>query len=749
VAAQMRRLRLIWPSSVTVGLIGPGSAAAFDACFGAGLPRCLPAGEPADGEHLADALIARVAQPVAGVKLSAAEAEARRRSVLVLNRPDGRTAWLTRLRDAGFQVDVAHLYSAEPVLQPPHDFQARLTTLRASGCPVVAVVGSGEGFDVLAQWLQALPADLADWCRALSIEVPHARVAAKAASLGFTNARLRDPGQPLVQRLQYPRLRDAAASVPAADHRPTASTDSNGQFVQIPISDPTDLSADPHHDKPADPNASPKAVPTESSAAPGASPSTANPSTSDAKAADVKSKSVDAKSPDSKAADAKAADAKAADAKAADAKAADAKAAETKATAARAAVAPVQVAVPPSPPPTRSLGSRLWPLVILLLVGAVAVAGWWFAQQRFLAVERESARRLQDADARAARLEEQLRGLRDSQTQLTARSAKLESRIAESASQQEQLQALYDDIARSRGESTLSEVEEAVVLANQHLQLTGNVQAALLALEAAEKRIGGSDQSQAIGIRRLLLQDIEKLRALPDVDIARLALRMDEVINRVDQLPLLSDASSAGINLAASGAQSAGGGGTPGAPGAPAPVTPAAGTPGAAASAGVAGPAGAGAASPSAAAGAGASTATSEPVSALDRLYASVKDTSRRGLDAVRDEFRSLVTIRRIDRPDGLLVSPDQKQLARENLRLLLLNARLNLINRQEALFRQDVARVLEAFRRLYDVESPEVKSAIATLELLRSQPLKVNMPSLSETVTAVRSARASSEKRS
>ena len=409
----------------------------------------------------------------------------------------------------------------------------------------------------------------------------------------------------------------------------------------------------------------------------------------------------------------------------------------------------MQVAVPPSPPPTRSLGSRLWPLVILLLVGAVAVAGWWFAQQRFLAVERESARRLQDADARAARLEEQLRGLRDSQTQLTARSAKLESRIAESASQQEQLQALYDDIARSRGESTLSEVEEAVVLANQHLQLTGNVQAALLALEAAEKRIGGSDQSQAIGIRRLLLQDIEKLRALPDVDIARLALRMDEVINRVDQLPLLSDASSAGINLAASGAQSAGGGGTPGAPGAPAPVTPAAGTPGAAASAGVAGPAGAGAASPSAAAGAGASTATSEPVSALDRLYASVKDTSRRGLDAVRDEFRSLVTIRRIDRPDGLLVSPDQKQLARENLRLLLLNARLNLINRQEALFRQDVARVLEAFRRLYDVESPEVKSAIATLELLRSQPLKVNMPSLSETVTAVRSARASSEKRS
>src|SRR5690606_22092623 len=184
---------------------------------------------------------------------------------------------------------------------------------------------------------------------------------------------------------------------------------------------------------------------------------------------------------------------------------------------------------------------------LLLLVLLLGLGGWWYTQQRFLETERENARRVQEAESRASRLEEQIKTLRDSQNQLLARSATLENRIAESATQQEQLAGLYDEVAKSRGDSTLAEVEQSVVMANQHLELTGNVQAALLALENAQRRLGDSEQSQAIGARRVILQDIEKLKALPEVDITRAAARLDQIINRVDRLPLLADANEAAV----------------------------------------------------------------------------------------------------------------------------------------------------------------------------------------------------------
>jgi uncharacterized protein HemX len=348
-------------------------------------------------------------------------------------------------------------------------------------------------------------------------------------------------------------------------------------------------------------------------------------------------------------------------------------------------------------------------LLLLLLVGALAAGGWWYTQQRFLAAERDGARRIQEADARSARLEEQIKSLRDAQSQLLSRSSTLETRIAESATQQEQLATLYDEIAKTRGDGTLAEVEQAVMMATQHLELTGNVHAALLALENAERRLGDSEQSQAIGARRLILQDIERLRALPEVDLTRLAARLDEVINRVDRLPLLADANEA----------------SPAAPppGADAPV-----------------------ADPPVAV----SPTPAEPdMSALERLYASILEGSAKSLDAVRQEFRGLVTIRRIDKPDSLLLSPEQKRSVRENLKLLLLNARLNLLNRHEELFRQDLNRVVESVQRLFDTEQHDVKTAIATLRRLQSQQLTLNLPSLAESLAAVRAARAASEKRS
>lgn len=387
--------------------------------------------------------------------------------------------------------------------------------------------------------------------------------------------------------------------------------------------------------------------------------------------------------------------------------------------------------IEPSPVVTDARrGGGWYPLALLALVIGLALVGWWYAQQQFLAAERESARRLAEADARSQRLEAQLKAVQDMQAQLVARSGKLEARIAESADQQEQLTTLYDEIARSRGDGAMAEVEQLVLAATQNLQLTGNVQAALIALQNAERRIGSGDQADAIGIRRLIAQDIERLKSLPVIDLAASAGRLDEIIGRVDRLGLLADVSEQLPDAPVRKPDTA-------RPVATAPATDPASRP---------------ADAPPAAAGAApAATAPVAPAaepSAFERLAAATRRFGTQGFDAVRDEFRGLVTIRRVDRPDALLLSPAQKQVARDNVRLQLLNARLNLLNREQGLFRHDLGRAIEILERWFDGESREVKTALSTLRELQGQPLTMQYPDLAESLGAIRAARAASEKK-
>ena len=357
-------------------------------------------------------------------------------------------------------------------------------------------------------------------------------------------------------------------------------------------------------------------------------------------------------------------------------------------------------------------------LAVSVLVVIVAAAGWWYMQQRFLAQERQNALRLQESESRAASLEEQVRQLHDLQQQLQTRGNALETRVAESSAQQEQLQALYDDVARVRGDARLAEVERAITLANQHLAVSGNVKGALLALEGAEKQLADSEQSQAIGLRRVILQDIEKLKSLPEVDLVRSVARMDEVLSRVETLPFLGD-----------------------------PDAPAADAPGGLAMA----PAATEEAAPEEepAEAPAAEEPTDDSLSGkFKRWYHDLLGAGSRAAAAAHEEFTSLVKIRRIDEPDRYLLGPDQKRSIRQGLRLQLLSARINLLNRNEALFRQDLAKSVETIQRVFDVEKPEVKSSINLLTELQSEPLQLKLPTLSDSMAALAAARAESEKR-
>ena len=102
-------------------------------------------------------------------------------------------------------------------------------------------------------------------------------------------------------------------------------------------------------------------------------------------------------------------------------------------------------------------------------------------------------------------------------------------------------------------------------------------------------------------------------------------------------------------------------------------------------------------------------------------------------------ELRQLVVVRVISAPEPPLLPPTQAYFLRENLRLRLLNARLSLITRDEAGYREDLRAAQGWIRRYFDTRSKLTADALAQLKQLSSTSISFEMPVISESLDAVR----------
>ncbi|MBE9608343.1 uroporphyrinogen-III C-methyltransferase [Chitinilyticum piscinae] len=110
-------------------------------------------------------------------------------------------------------------------------------------------------------------------------------------------------------------------------------------------------------------------------------------------------------------------------------------------------------------------------------------------------------------------------------------------------------------------------------------------------------------------------------------------------------------------------------------------------------------------------------------------------------------EFSQLIRIRRIDNPESVLLSPEQAFFLRENIKLRLLDARTALLLRNEAAFRADLAATKRYLDSYFDAKAPESRQFAQALQALQQQELVIELPTLSASLSAVQSARLTSEK--
>jgi uroporphyrin-3 C-methyltransferase len=361
---------------------------------------------------------------------------------------------------------------------------------------------------------------------------------------------------------------------------------------------------------------------------------------------------------------------------------------------------------------------RVWPLYLGVLLLAIALGLlWWSEKSDDRQLRQEIAQRLSTAESQLIGLDAVVKSHAESSKELSATVNVLQVRQQEAQASQQALQHMYQDFSRNSDGWVISEVERVLLTANQQLQLTGNVQGALLAIDSADKMIAASNNPQFVVIRRAIENDRQHLKALPVVDITGYAIKLDNVIEKIDHLPLMADMASFPEPVAITSAPTADATATT------TTTTTAAAT------------------TPAQAPEHPAPTATETAPLTMSQRFAVFMQAARAiGKIWLADswrEFSGLIRVRSVPDPDVMTLSPSESYFVKENVKLRLLNARLGLMARDEVTYRNDLVATRATFSRYFDLRQPEARQVLNVLADLQANSLSIDVPAL-ESLTAL-----------
>lgn len=336
--------------------------------------------------------------------------------------------------------------------------------------------------------------------------------------------------------------------------------------------------------------------------------------------------------------------------------------------------------------PTRQTVAWWALLVALLACCAAAWAAWQARDTHEQAVQlRETlASRLAEGESVATEARGIVRQQQETIASMQGKLGALEAKVEATEGQASALEAMYQEFSRSREDSVVAEVEQAVALAAQQLQLAGNLEAALIALQQADARLAAHDRGQYASLRRALARDIETLKLQPVIDVPGLGLRLERLLERADAMPLAFEG-----QLSATVAE-----------------TPA---------------------------------AKAQTDATTDAWTTKALGYARELIGDVWHEVRGLVRMERLDQDDPVLLAPAQNTFLRENLKIRLLTARLALLARDGRTYSADLAQARVWIERFFDRRDERVQMALQELRELESVSIRTELPTLTESFAALR----------
>lgn len=337
-------------------------------------------------------------------------------------------------------------------------------------------------------------------------------------------------------------------------------------------------------------------------------------------------------------------------------------------------------------------------VVALLIAIAAAGGAWWLWQQLQLSkqtLDQALNQQNQTSQGEINQVQNQIGQLSEN---LAAANTEIDTKLGQQNAQISTIQTTVDAAASSAKQVAetvtqlhsklninpktgwlIAEAEYLLSIANQQLLLTGDVDTSITALRSADQRLRESADPTVLDVRSIINDEITQLQSVHVIDIAGAALTLASMQSRVNELSLSGqrETNSASVN---------------------------------------------------------------EETAAIEKSTSEEpKDGWRSALDTALNAVKDLVVIRqRGDNANDPLLTPDQRSLIYQNLRLKLESARLSLIQGDEATYRQSLDVANEWLIEYFDNDAK--RNAVSdTLTELGKISLNATMPDISASLDALR----------
>lgn len=330
-----------------------------------------------------------------------------------------------------------------------------------------------------------------------------------------------------------------------------------------------------------------------------------------------------------------------------------------------------------------------------LIIGAAGLGCSVLLWQKLDGMQEQLARQSAEASTQASEARTLARESQDLVRDASAKLSVMEMRVNEVSLQRGQLDALVQNLTRSRDETLVVDIESAIRMAQQQTQLTGSTEPLVATLQSSIKRIERAAQPRLVSVQQAMERDLERLSQSAVTDTASLLARIDDVVRQIDDMHVQNSAPVPSDQRQ--------------------PMRKAVQVP--------------------------FLSMQDEAAVTSPAQWAWWRNWGQKLWQATLEEASDLLRVSRIEHADAMLMAPEQAFFVRENVKLKLLNARLAVLARQYDAARADLGAAQATLSKYFDSNSRRTHQAQAVLAQLQNHMQNSKQPALDETLSALSTA--------
>ncbi len=268
------------------------------------------------------------------------------------------------------------------------------------------------------------------------------------------------------------------------------------------------------------------------------------------------------------------------------------------------------------------------------------------------------------------------------------RLAALEAAVADQNRLRDDIRQMQESLQQERALLSLDRVEQQIDAGWQIWVGTGDPKILMVTLEKAQRSLANQTDAAAQALRLALGQDLSTLKSQQTVDLRTAIESIDAVIASIDRLPLIQDRRVLKVET-----------------------------------------------------GVTASPKVEAPAAAT--LLEQSRQIATELADELWQTIRGMIRVQRLDHAEAALIAPEQKVFLQQGLRLLLLDARHALIQRNTPVYQQTLAQARAWIVKYTDGADALVREDLAALQRLLTINIDPSAVSLDHTRQALAAARA------